>query len=102
MSDLPFHLTSLDRHFVKFFVIVIFVVQFVGYLLQEGVPDDTGDFGEFRLRVSELIKDVVFIVGSSSCFSQVTMTAAHAVSIVSHSCMLASYVILWTNMQLYI
>ncbi|XP_046572522.1 transportin-3-like [Haliotis rubra] len=36
----------------------------------EGVPDDTGDFGEFRLRVSELIKDVVFIVGSSSCFSQ--------------------------------
>ncbi|KAJ8315715.1 hypothetical protein KUTeg_007865 [Tegillarca granosa] len=36
----------------------------------EGVPDDSDDFGEFRLRVSELIKDVVFIVGSSSCFTQ--------------------------------
>ncbi|XP_041351282.1 transportin-3-like [Gigantopelta aegis] len=36
----------------------------------DGVPDETGDFGEFRLRVSELIKDVVFIVGSSHCFSQ--------------------------------
>ncbi|XP_050391682.1 transportin-3 [Patella vulgata] len=34
------------------------------------IPDDTGDFGEFRLRVSELIKDVVFIVGSTPCFSQ--------------------------------
>ncbi|KAK7492007.1 hypothetical protein BaRGS_00016671 [Batillaria attramentaria] len=36
----------------------------------EGVPDEHGDFGEFRLRVSELIKDVVFIAGSSSCFAQ--------------------------------
>ncbi|ESO89343.1 hypothetical protein LOTGIDRAFT_177445 [Lottia gigantea] len=34
------------------------------------IPDDTGDFGEFRLRVSELIKDVAFIVGSTPCFSQ--------------------------------
>lgn len=38
---------------------------------QEGVPDEHGDFGEFRVRVSELIKDVVFIAGSSSCFAQV-------------------------------
>ncbi|KAL5010143.1 hypothetical protein ScPMuIL_012448 [Solemya velum] len=36
----------------------------------EGIPDDTNDFGEFRVRASELIKDVVFIVGSSSCFAQ--------------------------------
>ncbi|XP_012941104.1 transportin-3 [Aplysia californica] len=36
----------------------------------EGVPDDSGDFGDFRVRVSELIKDVVFIAGSSSCFIQ--------------------------------
>lgn len=36
----------------------------------EGVPDDSGDFGEFRVRVSELIKDVVFIAGSSCCFAQ--------------------------------
>lgn len=39
--------------------------------LQEGIPDENDDFGEFRLRVSELIKDVVFIVGSSQCFTQV-------------------------------
>ncbi|CAG5115054.1 unnamed protein product [Candidula unifasciata] len=36
----------------------------------EGVPDESGDFGDFRVRVSELIKDVVFIAGSSSCFIQ--------------------------------
>eukprot|EP00105_Crassostrea_gigas_P004006 XP_011417072.1 PREDICTED: transportin-3 isoform X1 [Crassostrea gigas] len=36
----------------------------------EGIPDENDDFGEFRLRVSELIKDVVFIVGSSQCFTQ--------------------------------
>ncbi|XP_059139993.1 transportin-3-like isoform X2 [Physella acuta] len=36
----------------------------------DGVPDESGDFGDFRVRVSELIKDVVFIAGSSSCFVQ--------------------------------
>ena len=40
--------------------------------LQEGIPDETDEFGDFRSRVSELIKDVVFIVGSSACFSQVS------------------------------
>eukprot|EP00057_Strongylocentrotus_purpuratus_P006191 XP_011660665.1 PREDICTED: transportin-3 [Strongylocentrotus purpuratus] len=36
----------------------------------EGIPDESDDFGDFRVRVSELIKDVIFIVGSSSCFAQ--------------------------------
>ncbi|GFO33396.1 F-box/WD repeat-containing protein 7 [Plakobranchus ocellatus] len=36
----------------------------------EGIPDENSEFGEFRVRVSELIKDVVFIAGSSSCFVQ--------------------------------
>ncbi|RUS92156.1 hypothetical protein EGW08_000009 [Elysia chlorotica] len=36
----------------------------------EGIPDENSEFGEFRARVSELIKDVVFIAGSSSCFVQ--------------------------------
>ena len=40
-------------------------------VFKEGVPDESGDFGEFRLRVSELIKDIVFIAGSSCCFAQV-------------------------------
>ncbi|XP_074655394.1 transportin-3-like isoform X2 [Tubulanus polymorphus] len=35
--------------------------------IQKGID---GDFREFRTRVMELIKDVVFLVGSSSCFSQ--------------------------------
>uniref|UniRef100_A0A8C2A5V4 Transportin-3 n=2 Tax=Cyprinus carpio TaxID=7962 RepID=A0A8C2A5V4_CYPCA len=30
----------------------------------EGVPEDTDDFGEFRMRVSDLVKDVIFLVGS--------------------------------------
>lgn len=37
---------------------------------KEGVPDEQDDFGEFRMRVSDLIKDVIFIVGSSKCFRQ--------------------------------
>lgn len=36
----------------------------------EGLLEEGEDFKEFRLKVSDLIKDVVFIVGSSSCFRQ--------------------------------
>ncbi|XP_071133816.1 transportin-3-like [Mytilus galloprovincialis] len=36
----------------------------------DGIPGESDDFGEFRVRVSELIKDVIFIVGSSNCFAQ--------------------------------
>jgi len=36
----------------------------------EGLLEDGDDFADFRIRVSELIKDVVFIVGSSNCFRQ--------------------------------
>uniref|UniRef100_A0A671QQ94 Transportin-3-like n=1 Tax=Sinocyclocheilus anshuiensis TaxID=1608454 RepID=A0A671QQ94_9TELE len=40
----------------------------------EGVPEDTDDFGEFRMRVSDLVKDVIFLVGSMECFSQLYST----------------------------
>uniref|UniRef100_A0A1B6DC68 Transportin-3 n=1 Tax=Clastoptera arizonana TaxID=38151 RepID=A0A1B6DC68_9HEMI len=36
----------------------------------EGRLEDGADFADFRRKVSELIKDVVFIVGSSNCFRQ--------------------------------
>lgn len=36
----------------------------------EGLIEDGDEFKDFRLKVSDLIKDVVFIVGSSSCFRQ--------------------------------
>lgn len=36
----------------------------------EGILEDGDEFKDFRLKVSDLIKDVVFIVGSSSCFRQ--------------------------------
>ena len=36
----------------------------------DGLLDEGDDFQDFRLKVSELIKDVVFIVGSSNCFRQ--------------------------------
>lgn len=39
----------------------------------EGLLEDGDDFKDFRLKVSDLIKDVVFIVGSSNCFSQMFM-----------------------------
>ena len=34
----------------------------------EGVLDSSDDFTSFRSRVCELVKDVVFIVGSASVF----------------------------------
>uniref|UniRef100_A0A671MWS1 Transportin-3 n=1 Tax=Sinocyclocheilus anshuiensis TaxID=1608454 RepID=A0A671MWS1_9TELE len=37
-------------------------------------PEDTDDFGEFRMRVSDLVKDVIFLVGSMECFSQLYST----------------------------
>lgn len=40
---------------------------------QDGIPEDTDDFGEFRMRVSDLVKDVIFLVGSMECFSQVVL-----------------------------
>uniref|UniRef100_A0AAY5EDG1 Transportin-3 n=1 Tax=Electrophorus electricus TaxID=8005 RepID=A0AAY5EDG1_ELEEL len=40
----------------------------------EGIPEDTDDFGEFRMRVSDLVKDVIFLVGSAECFSQLYST----------------------------
>ncbi|KAE8750021.1 hypothetical protein FOCC_FOCC003145 [Frankliniella occidentalis] len=36
----------------------------------DGLLDEGDDFQDFRIKVSELIKDVVFIVGSSNCFRQ--------------------------------
>lgn len=36
----------------------------------DGILEDGDEFKDFRLKVSELVKDVVFIVGSSNCFRQ--------------------------------
>ena len=49
----------------------LILVYFAVARLQQGIPDDCDEFGEFRLRVADLIKDCVFIVGSANCFSQV-------------------------------
>ncbi|XP_020909780.1 transportin-3 [Exaiptasia diaphana] len=40
----------------------------------EGIPGDDNEFGEFRERVADLIKDCVFIVGSTSCFQQMYLS----------------------------
>lgn len=39
----------------------------------EGLLEDGDDFKGFRNKVSDLIKDVVFIVGSTNCFRQMFM-----------------------------
>lgn len=39
---------------------------------QEGVPEETDNFGEFRMRVSDLVKDLIFLIGSMECFAQVS------------------------------
>ncbi|XP_026578477.1 transportin-3 [Pseudonaja textilis] len=40
----------------------------------EGIPEETDDFGEFRMRVSDLVKDLIFLVGSVECFAQLYAT----------------------------
>lgn len=41
---------------------------------QEGLLDEvTEDFSDFRMKCSDLIKDVVFIVSSSAVFQQMYM-----------------------------
>nr|CAI5836961.1 unnamed protein product [Callosobruchus analis] len=40
----------------------------------EGLLEDGDEFKDFRLKVSDLIKDIVFIVGSSSCFRQMFLS----------------------------
>ncbi len=50
---------------------MLFFISYFVLPVQEGVPEDTDDFGEFRMRVSDLVKDVIFLVGSMECFSQV-------------------------------
>lgn len=42
------------------------------FVFQEGVPEETDDFGEFRMRVSDLVKDLIFLIGSMECFAQVS------------------------------
>jgi hypothetical protein len=44
----------------------------------EGILEEGEDFTEFRSRVVELIKDVVFIIGSSNVFRHML---AHLVSL---------------------
>lgn len=38
--------------------------------MQDGLLEEGEDFLDFRHKVSELIKDVIFIIGSASCFRQ--------------------------------
>ena len=40
--------------------------------LQKDVPDVKSDFGEFRSRVLDLIKDSAFMIGSNNLFLQVS------------------------------
>lgn len=40
----------------------------------EGLLEELDDFSEFRTKVAELIRDVVFVVGSANCFRQMFMS----------------------------
>lgn len=50
-------------------VISMYIITFQEGLLDEGVED----FADFRMKCSDLIKDVVFIVSSSAVFQQMYM-----------------------------
>ena len=38
---------------------------------QDELLDETGDFADFRFSVIEVMRDIVFIVGSVNCFRKV-------------------------------
>jgi len=51
-----------------------FVTSLLIITFQEGLLDEgTEDFADFRMKCSDLIKDVVFIVSSSAVFQQMYM-----------------------------
>lgn len=54
---------------------LLFCILITNLFLQEGIPEDGDEFVDFRSRVVELVKDVVFIVGSSTVFAQVSVLA---------------------------
>ncbi len=41
--------------------------------MQNTVPDEKDDFSDFRKNVVELVRDVVFLVGSLECFTEVRL-----------------------------
>ena len=77
----------------------------------EGVLEEGEDFHEFRLRVTELIKDVVFVVGSCNVFKHMygqliavtNGTTQQAVSKNSRpdQTMLKALLLYWTTLLFY-
>ncbi|VDK43028.1 unnamed protein product [Anisakis simplex] len=45
----------------------------------EGIPGENDDFAEFRLKVSDTIKDVVFIIGTDHCIKSLLLLQMMAV-----------------------
>ncbi len=44
--------------------------------LQEGLVEKDSEFDDFRQRAYELIKDVMYVVGTDECFAQLHMLLA--------------------------
>ncbi|XP_064600886.1 LOW QUALITY PROTEIN: transportin-3-like [Liolophura sinensis] len=62
------HITSLFKPFIQRLVIALCRHCQIDPD-HEGVPNESDDFYDFRIKSSELIKDIVFIVGPLSCFT---------------------------------
>ena len=39
--------------------------------LQTSIPDERDDFSDFRANCVELLRDIIFLVGSLNCFTEV-------------------------------
>lgn len=78
----PDHVRASPTVFCRTLGFLLHLITSALFTGQDGIPEDTDDFGEFRMRVSDLVKDVIFLVGSMECFSQVA-SAPHLVFIMS-------------------
>lgn len=62
---------ALKRNFIRHST---YTNQAFALIQQLGLIEEGDGFADFRMRVFELIKDVVFVVGSSHCFRQMFAT----------------------------
>ncbi|KHJ47801.1 hypothetical protein D918_01959 [Trichuris suis] len=72
LMSMFFRQCRFEHDFVRRRHVLTHVVKVAYTLLsfQDGVPPDMADFEEFRAKVSEIIKDVVFIIGSNKLLEQ--------------------------------
>ena len=65
---------------------------------QDELPDDKDEFAEFRCHVVEVVRDIVFIVGSVECFQSVSVASNKWVVTMSLLIVICYFMYSWSSM----